>query len=76
MGDLPSYQEATAEIDWLGLVVSYLPTRCLPACCLVNRRFYTLFAPRLWQDPLSAIRQLGLDPNDGKLNFVLITRSS
>ncbi|KAH7039878.1 uncharacterized protein B0I36DRAFT_3067 [Microdochium trichocladiopsis] len=64
MADLPSYEEATAETDWLGLAASYLPTPSLPACCLVNRRFYSLFAPRLWQDPLSAIRQLGLDPND------------
>ncbi|KXJ96337.1 hypothetical protein Micbo1qcDRAFT_229272 [Microdochium bolleyi] len=64
MTDLPSYQEAIAEADWLGLAASYVPTACLPKCCLVSRRFYKHFAPRLWQDPLSTIRRLGLDPND------------
>jgi len=76
MGDLPSYHEATAEVDWLGLVGSYLQMRSLPACCLVNRRFYRLFAPRLWQDPLCAIRQLGLNPNDGKPDFPFLTKSN
>ncbi|KAI0479477.1 hypothetical protein GGR56DRAFT_665192 [Xylariaceae sp. FL0804] len=64
MDDLPSYGEATTRLDWLDLVAAYVPVASWPRCCLVNRRFYQRFAPRLWQDPLVVIRSLGLHPND------------
>ncbi|CAJ2512097.1 Uu.00g077220.m01.CDS01 [Anthostomella pinea] len=64
MDGLPSYHEATTSPDWLSLVASFIPVGCWQTCCLVDRRFYRQFNPRLWQDPLVVIRQLGLHPND------------
>ncbi|KAI1337328.1 hypothetical protein F5Y15DRAFT_408153 [Xylariaceae sp. FL0016] len=64
MNDLPSYKEATTRQDWLELCAPYVSVADWRRCCLVNRRFYRQFAPRLWQDPLVAIRELGLHPND------------
>ncbi|KAI1825731.1 hypothetical protein F4861DRAFT_163452 [Xylaria intraflava] len=64
MDTLPTYGEATSKQDWLSLVVSFVPISSWTSCCLVDRRFYNHFAPRLWQDPLVIIRQLGLHPND------------
>lgn len=66
MENLPSYEEAVSRPDWLGLVAPFVPSSSWRQCCLVNRRFYYQFAPRLWQDPLVIVRELGLDPNDGK----------
>lgn len=62
---LPSYNEATTGPDWLSLVASFVPAASWVACCLVDRQFYSHFGPRLWQDPLVTIRELGLHPNDG-----------
>ncbi|KAI0533510.1 hypothetical protein GGR58DRAFT_111020 [Xylaria digitata] len=64
MDILPSYREATSRLDWLSLVAPFVPTPSWTSCCLVDHRFYNHFAPRLWQDPLPTIRQLGLHPND------------
>ncbi|KAI1800753.1 hypothetical protein F4811DRAFT_496281 [Daldinia bambusicola] len=64
METLPSYKRATTAPDLLDLVAAYIPVVDWPQCCLVDRRFYRQFAPRLWQDPLVTIRQLGLHPND------------
>ncbi|KAI1652038.1 uncharacterized protein F4817DRAFT_1660 [Daldinia loculata] len=64
METLPSYGRATTAPDLLDLVASYIPVKDWPRCCLVDRRFYRQFAPRLWQDPLVTIRCLGLHPND------------
>ncbi|KAI1769915.1 hypothetical protein F4818DRAFT_308488 [Hypoxylon cercidicola] len=64
METLPSYEEAVASLDWLDLVATYVPVADWPRCCLVDRRFYCQFAPRLWQDPLVIVRRLGLHPND------------
>ncbi|KAI1811516.1 hypothetical protein GGS20DRAFT_579015 [Poronia punctata] len=64
MDVLPSYREATSKLDWLSLVAPWIPASSWVSCCLVNRRFYQYFAPRLWQDPLVTIRLLGLHPND------------
>ncbi|KAI1389198.1 uncharacterized protein F4822DRAFT_437522 [Hypoxylon trugodes] len=61
---LPSYEEAITGPDWLSLVAAYIPVIDWLRCCLVNRRFYRQFAPRLWKDPLVTVRQLGLHPND------------
>ncbi|KAI1374756.1 hypothetical protein F4677DRAFT_455234 [Hypoxylon crocopeplum] len=64
METLPSYEEAIGSPDWLDLVAPYIPVVDWPRCCLVDRRFYRQFVPRLWQDPLVTIRHLGLHPND------------
>ncbi|KAI0133342.1 hypothetical protein F4776DRAFT_671354 [Hypoxylon sp. NC0597] len=64
MDILPSYEQAVSSPDWLDLVAGYVPVVDWPRCCLVDRRFYSRFAPRLWQDPLVTIRRLGLHPND------------
>ncbi|KAI3327846.1 hypothetical protein HD806DRAFT_531182 [Xylariaceae sp. AK1471] len=64
MDILPSYSEATSRLDWLSLVAPFVPASSWTPCCLVDRRFYNHFAPRLWQDPLVTARQLGLHPND------------
>ncbi|OTB13422.1 hypothetical protein K445DRAFT_304158 [Daldinia sp. EC12] len=61
---LPSYKRATTAPDLLDLVAAYIPVVDWTRCCLVDRRFYRQFAPRLWQDPLVTIRHLGLHPND------------
>ncbi|KAI0102404.1 hypothetical protein GGR51DRAFT_527248 [Nemania sp. FL0031] len=64
MDVLPSYSEATSRLDWLALVAPHVPASSWSFCCLVDRRLYSHFAPRLWRDPLVTIRRLGLDPND------------
>ncbi|KAI0448997.1 hypothetical protein F5B21DRAFT_75994 [Xylaria acuta] len=64
MDTLPSYSEATTRLDWLSLVAPHVPASGWTCCCLVDRRFYDRFAPRLWRDPLVTVRQLGLHPND------------
>ncbi|XXG96392.1 hypothetical protein Hte_002674 [Hypoxylon texense] len=64
METLPSYEDAVASPDWLDLVATYIPIADWPRCCLVDKRFYHQFAPRLWQDPLVTVRRLGLHPND------------
>ncbi|KAK2049966.1 hypothetical protein LZ31DRAFT_256292 [Colletotrichum somersetense] len=64
MATLPSYQDAVARLDWLRLVASYVRDKDLASLCSVNRRFYALFAPRLWNDPLVTVRRLGLHPSD------------
>ncbi|WYZ37058.1 hypothetical protein EsH8_II_000564 [Colletotrichum jinshuiense] len=64
MAELPSYQDAVSRLDWLGLVAPYVEDKDVAQLCSVNRRFYAVFAPRLWNDPLVAIRRLGLDPSD------------
>ena len=66
MDTLPSYEQATSGPDWLCLVVPFVQPLSWRQCCLVNKKFYRQFAPLLWQDPLATVRQLGLDPNDGK----------
>lgn len=63
---LPSYQEAIGRPDWLPLVAPYVPIRDYARLCRVSRRFYAQFAGRLWKDPLSAVRRLGLHPNSGE----------
>lgn len=58
---LPSYQDATRRPDWLELVASHVPIGEYARLCLVSRRFYHQFAPRLWNDPLAAAGMLGRD---------------
>ncbi|KAK1712003.1 LOW QUALITY PROTEIN: hypothetical protein BDP67DRAFT_544855 [Colletotrichum lupini] len=64
MATLPSYQDAVSKLDWLELVAPYVADKDFTSLCSVNKRFYAVFAPRLWNDPLVAVRRLGLDPSD------------
>ncbi|KAI8316430.1 hypothetical protein K4K61_007336 [Colletotrichum sp. SAR11_59] len=61
---LPSYQDAVSRLDWLELVAPYVEYEHFSRLCSVSRHFYAIFAPRLWNDPLLAVRRLGLDPSD------------
>lgn len=69
---LPSYQDATTRPDWLELVAPYVPVREYARLCLVSKRFYHQFAPRLWNDPLTALSILGRDK--GQCSDSLIPR--
>ncbi|KAF6822020.1 hypothetical protein CPLU01_12265 [Colletotrichum plurivorum] len=64
MAELPSYQDAVTRLDWLELVAPYVEDKDFASLCCVSKRFYAVFAPRLWNDPLVAVRRLGLDPSD------------
>jgi hypothetical protein len=66
MTELPSYEEATARPDWLELVAPYVHHTDYWRLSLVNRRFWHIFAPRIWNSPLKFVRLSGLDPSDGK----------
>jgi hypothetical protein len=66
MADLPSYFDAVRRPDWLPLVAPHVRPRDYAACCRVAAAWHVQFAPRLWNDPLVAARQLGLHPNDGE----------
>lgn len=55
---LPSYQDAIKRPDWLGLVAAYVPIGNYARLCLVSKRFYDQFAPRLWNDPLAVMCML------------------
>ncbi|KAJ0385311.1 hypothetical protein COL922a_006618 [Colletotrichum nupharicola] len=61
---LPSYQDAVSRLDWLELVTPYVEYKDFSSLCSVSTHFYAIFAPRLWNDPLVAVRRLGLDPSD------------
>lgn len=63
----PSYEDVvtTARLGWAALAAPYVRAPDYPSLCLVSRRFYEVFAPLLWRDPLVTIRDLGLDPADG-----------
>ncbi|KAI8277908.1 hypothetical protein K4K60_006612 [Colletotrichum sp. SAR11_57] len=61
---LPSYQDAVSRLDWLELVAPYVEYKDFSSLCSVSTHFYAIFAPRLWNDPLVAVRRLGLDPSD------------
>ncbi len=65
MASLPSYQEAIQRPDWLELVAPYVSVRDFAGMARVSSRFYGYFAPRLWNDPLTAARRLGLHPDNG-----------
>lgn len=66
MASLPSYHEATARPDWICLVAPYVPFGDYRSLCLVSRRFWGEFAPRLWGNLLRSARLAGLDPGDGE----------
>ncbi|PNY29211.1 Leucine rich repeat domain containing protein [Tolypocladium capitatum] len=64
MDSLPSYRQATTTPDWLGLVAPYVRFADYRSLCLVSRRSWLIFAPRLWADLFAAARLSGLDPGD------------
>ena len=66
MTNLPSYQEAVGRQDWLAIVAPYLTIRDYARLCRVSHSFYAQFAARLWNDPLTAARCLGLHPTHGE----------
>ncbi|KAG9506763.1 hypothetical protein J7337_000302 [Fusarium musae] len=47
MASLPSYQDAISP-DWLPLVAPYVSPKDYPALCGVSRRYWDVFAPRIW----------------------------
>ena len=66
MTSLPSYQEATGRVDWLELAAPYVSLEDYPALCLVSKRFYSHFAPRLWNDPQRFAHLVKLSDHDGQ----------
>ncbi|KAK4101854.1 hypothetical protein N658DRAFT_495788 [Parathielavia hyrcaniae] len=60
-GMLPSYQDATTRPDWLEIVAPYIPIRQYASLCLVSKRFFHHFAPRLWNDPMAVLCLLHSD---------------
>ncbi|KAK7423877.1 hypothetical protein QQX98_000748 [Neonectria punicea] len=64
MASLPSYREAMARPDWLQLVAPFVVPSDYPALCLVGRRFWHVFAPRIWLNVLMSARQAGLQSGD------------
>jgi len=65
MTTLPSYHEAV-HADWLPIVAPFLAVHEYARLCRVSRPFHAQFAPRLWNDPLTTARRLGLHPTHGK----------
>lgn len=65
MASLPSYHEAVARPHWLDVAAPYVRFADYHALCLVSRRCWAVFAPRLWGNLLVAARLRGLDPGDG-----------
>ncbi|KAK3387478.1 hypothetical protein B0H63DRAFT_470121 [Podospora didyma] len=61
MAHPPSYQDATRKLDWLEIVAPYAHARDYARLCLVSKRFHRHFAPRLWNDPLTAANTLLLN---------------
>jgi hypothetical protein len=65
MASLPSYQEAISRPQWIAIVAPYVAPRDYCCLCLVDKRFYAEFGPRIWKDPFKTIRLLGGDPANG-----------
>lgn len=75
MAHPPSYEDAVGQKDWLDTVAPYVAIKDYRSLCLVCKRFYSRFAPRLWKDPLQTVRALGLDQGDGKICLALASSS-
>lgn len=60
MASLPSYQDAVSP-DWLPLVAPYVSPEDYPALCGVNRRYWDVFAPRIWSRIPRSDTVTGLD---------------
>lgn len=65
---LPTYQQATGVQDWLALVAAYIYIHDYRNLCLVNKRFFAVFAPFLYRSPLAMGGQLTVagDPDRGE----------
>ncbi|PHH65798.1 hypothetical protein CDD81_1525 [Ophiocordyceps australis] len=61
---LPSYGEATTRADWLAVAAPYVAFSDFTSLCLVSRRCWALFAPRLWCNVLVSARRAGLDASN------------
>ncbi|KAH6608194.1 leucine rich repeat domain containing [Trichoderma cornu-damae] len=68
---LPSYQQAVSRGDWLQLVAPYVAVADYPSLSRVNRRFWSVFAPRTWRDPRATSRHLGWDRDGDALSWWL-----
>lgn len=68
---LPSYQQATGVQDWLDLVAPYVDIHDYRNLCLVNKRFFTIFAPFVFRSPLDMAGQLNGagDPDRGEFRL-------
>ncbi|KAI6780820.1 uncharacterized protein J7T54_007299 [Emericellopsis cladophorae] len=66
---LPSYAEATTRPDWVPVIAPYVDFPDYHSLCLVSRRFWAIFAPRLWRDLLISVRRAGVDPSDDAHDF-------
>ncbi|KAK0612855.1 hypothetical protein B0T17DRAFT_602476 [Bombardia bombarda] len=62
----PSYQDATKQPDWIELVAPYIDPRDHRSLCLVSKRFYGLFALRMWNDPFATALAFGLQRRKSK----------
>ncbi|KAF4953926.1 hypothetical protein FGADI_5718 [Fusarium gaditjirri] len=70
MASLPSYQDAVSP-DWLPLVAPYVSPKDYPALCAVNRRYWDVFAPRIWSRIPRPDTVTGLDDAEYDLDWLL-----
>ncbi|KNB11105.1 hypothetical protein FOXG_11129 [Fusarium oxysporum f. sp. lycopersici 4287] len=70
MASLPSYQDAVSP-DWLPLVAPYVSPEDYPALCGVNRRYWDVFAPRIWSRIPRSDTVTGLDDAEYDLDWLL-----
>ncbi|KAH7493695.1 hypothetical protein IWW34DRAFT_716906 [Fusarium oxysporum f. sp. albedinis] len=70
MASLPSYQDAVSP-DWLPLVAPYVSPEDYPALCGVNRRYWDVFAPRIWSRIPRLDTVTGLDDAEYDLDWLL-----
>ena len=62
----PSYEEAIRQKDWVEFVAPYLDICEYAKLCRVSKKFYAIFAIRLWKDPLAILRELRRDTATGE----------
>ncbi|ENH72580.1 hypothetical protein FOC1_g10013237 [Fusarium oxysporum f. sp. cubense race 1] len=70
MASLPSYQDAVSP-DWLPLVAPYVSPKDYPALCGVNRRYWDVFAPRIWSRIPRSDTVTSLDDAEYDLDWLL-----
>lgn len=62
----PPYHEAIRQKHWVEIVAPYIDVRDYTNLCRVSQKFYSVFAIRLWKDPLNMLRELRSNTSDGK----------
>lgn len=62
----PPYHEAIRQKHWVEIVAPYVDVRDYTNLCRVSQKFYSVFAIRLWKDPLNMLRGLRSNTSDGK----------